>query len=41
MGGRDANTEAIRIADDVVPTFRCGDDKLITTAQAPSPSSSD
>jgi hypothetical protein len=39
--GRDANAEAIRIADDIVPTFRCVDDKLITTAQAPTPSSSD
>lgn len=37
--GRDANAEAIRIADDIVPNFRCGDDKLITTAQAPSPAS--
>jgi hypothetical protein len=31
--GGDANAAAIRIADDIVPTFRCGDDKLITTAQ--------
>jgi hypothetical protein len=36
--GRDANAEAIRIADDIVPAFRCGDDKLITTVQAPSTS---
>jgi hypothetical protein len=36
--GRDANADAIRIADDVVPNFRCGDDKLITAAQATSPS---
>ena len=31
--GRDANAEAIRIADDIVPAFRCGNDKFITTAQ--------
>jgi hypothetical protein len=34
--GRDANADAIRIADDIVPNFRCGDDTLITTAQATS-----
>ena len=33
--GHDANAEAARIADDVIPAFRCGVDKLITTAQAP------
>jgi hypothetical protein len=32
--GSDANAEAIRIADDIVPAFRCGDDKLTTTALA-------
>jgi hypothetical protein len=36
--GHDANAEAIRIADDIVPTFRCGDDKLIAAAQAPAAS---
>jgi hypothetical protein len=36
--GRDANKEAIRIADEIVPRFRCGDDKLITAAQLISPS---
>jgi hypothetical protein len=41
--GRDANAEAIRIADDIVPTFRCGDDQLIAATEtssstmAPSP----
>jgi len=35
--GRDANADAIRIADEIVPSFRCGDDKLIATAQATSP----
>jgi hypothetical protein len=35
--GRDANADAIRIADEIVPRFRCGDDNLITTAQATSP----
>jgi hypothetical protein len=39
--GHDANAEAIRLADQVVPTFRCGDDKLITTAQAQPAASSD
>jgi hypothetical protein len=35
--GHDANAEAARVADDVVPTFRCGADKLITTTQISSP----
>jgi hypothetical protein len=33
--GHDANAEAARIADDMVPVFRCGVDKLITTARGP------
>jgi hypothetical protein len=33
--GRDANAEAARIADELVPAFRCGSDKLISTARAP------
>jgi hypothetical protein len=37
--GRDANAEAIRIADDVVPNFRCGEDKLIKTGTAAAASS--
>ena len=39
--GRDANAEAVRIADDIVPTFRCADDKLIASDPAKSLSSSD
>jgi hypothetical protein len=35
--GHDANAEAIQIADDIVPSFRCGDDQLITTARTQSP----
>jgi hypothetical protein len=28
--GRDANSEAVRIADTMVPTYRCDKDDLIT-----------
>jgi hypothetical protein len=36
--GHDANAEAARIADDMVPVFRCGVDKLITTGRGTSSS---
>jgi hypothetical protein len=39
--GRDANAEALQIADNIVPSFRCGSDKLITIAQEQSPGSRD
>jgi hypothetical protein len=39
--GRNANADAIRIADDIVPNFRCGDDKLIVKADATSPPAPD
>jgi hypothetical protein len=39
--GRNANADAIRIADDIVPNFRCGDDKLIAKADATSPPAPD
>jgi hypothetical protein len=31
--GRDANAEAVKLADTIVPTFRCGHDKLLTVGQ--------
>jgi hypothetical protein len=36
--GHDANAEAVRIADDIIPNFRCGDDELVVTARTRSPS---
>ena len=36
--GHDANAEAVRIADEVVPAFRCGDDQMVVTAKARSSS---
>ena len=36
--GHDANAEAVRIADDIVPNFRCGDDELVVIGKMPSPS---
>lgn len=36
--GHDANAEAVRIADDIVPNFRCGEDGLVVTAGTQSPS---
>jgi hypothetical protein len=31
--GRDANAEAVKLADTIVPEFRCGRDKLFTVGQ--------
>jgi hypothetical protein len=36
--GHDANAEAARIADDIVPHFRCGDDELVVTGTTQPPS---
>ena len=36
--GHDANAEAARIADDIVPHFRCGDDELVVTGTPQPPS---
>ena len=32
--GHDANAEAVRIADEIVPTFRCASDKMIIVGHA-------
>jgi hypothetical protein len=38
--GRNANAEAIQIADTIVPGFRCGDDELVTSQSTQSSASS-
>jgi hypothetical protein len=36
--GRDANVEAERLADEIVPTFRCAHDKMIVVGHIADPS---
>jgi hypothetical protein len=38
--GRDANAEAVRIADELVPAFKCGGDRLISGLRTPAPEAS-